>query len=48
MAASPPARPASTPATIAGGSARHSYTTPGDVIVADLRRSSGITGNAAR
>jgi hypothetical protein len=33
MAAVPAARPASTPATIAGGSARHSYTTSGDVTV---------------
>jgi hypothetical protein len=31
MAAVPAARPAKTPATIAGGSARHSYTTSGDV-----------------
>jgi hypothetical protein len=31
MAALSAARPAKTPATIAGGSARHSYTTSGDV-----------------
>lgn len=31
MAAVPAAQPASNPATIAGGSARHSYTTSGDV-----------------
>ena len=31
MAAVPAARPAYSPATIAGGSARHSYTTSGDV-----------------
>jgi hypothetical protein len=32
MAAFPAARPAWTPATIAGGSARRSYTTSGDII----------------
>jgi len=34
MAAFPAARSAQTPATTVGGSARHSYTTSGDVIQA--------------
>ena len=39
MAAFPAARPAQTPATIAGASARHSYTTSGDFTESTTRTS---------
>lgn len=44
MAAVPAARPASTPPTIAGGSARHSYTTAGDVTEVASARGRNRTG----